>query len=409
MATIAAASTSNVTRALVMLLGAAVFLNYVDRGAIAVAAPLMKGELGLSATEFGTAVSAFFWIYAPVQFFVGWLCDRFSVYRMLALGVAIWAASTLLMGFVGGFLSLLVLRIMLGVGESIIFPGSSKVIARHIPPEQRGMANAWCAVGLSLGPAAGTLAGGLILASYGWRAIFIAFGLLTLLWLLPWRSTVKALPPVDEASDTATVSVGKLIRLWSMWATGIGHATTNFGFYFLLAFTPLYLVQQRGLSIAEMTLLTTLGYAAQGAASLAVGAWSDHWTRSGRSEASVRRAMLCAGQLVASIAMLAIPMASSSFSIGALLIITGMATACFPTNLYAVGQMFAGPRVAGTWVGIQNGLGNIPSGIVGPILFGIVIDRYGYDSAFMLAAGVSAFGAIWWAFGVPRIGQVKLD
>ena len=409
MATIAKAAGGNVTRALVILLGAAVFFNYVDRGAIAIAAPKMKGELGLSATAFGTAVSAFFWIYAPVQFFVGWLCDRFSVYRMLALGVAIWAASTLLMGFVGGFLSLLVLRVMLGVGESIIFPGSSKVIARHIPPDQRGMANAWCAVGLSLGPAAGTLAGGLILASYGWRAIFIAFGLLTLLWLLPWRSTVKALTPVNEASDTATVSVGKLLRLWSLWSAGIGHATTNFGFYFLLAFTPLYLVQQRGLSIGEMTLLTTLGYAAQGAASLAVGAWSDRWTQSGRSEGSVRRAMLVGGQLITGLAMIAIPMADSSLAIGALLVVTGMGTACFPTNLYAIGQMFAGPKAAGTWVGIQNGLGNIPSGIAGPILFGIVIDRSGYDSAFALAAAVSAFGALWWALAVPRIAQVKLD
>ena len=409
MATIAKAAGGNVTRALVILLGAAVFLNYVDRGAIAIAAPKMKGELGLSATAFGTAVSAFFWIYAPVQFFVGWLCDRFSVYRMLALGVAIWAASTLLMGFVGGFLSLLVLRVMLGVGESIIFPGSSKVIARHIPPDQRGMANAWCAVGLSLGPAAGTLAGGLILASYGWRAIFIAFGLVTLLWLLPWRNTVRTLAPAAEDNAAAPVSVGKLLRLWSLWSTGIGHATTNFGFYFLLAFTPLYLVQQRGLSIAEMTLLTTLGYAAQGAASLAVGAWSDRWTQAGRSEGSVRRAMLVGGQLVTGLAMIAIPMADSSLAIGALLVVTGMGTACFPTNLYAIGQMFAGPKAAGTWVGIQNGLGNIPSGIAGPILFGIVIDRSGYDSAFALAAAVSAFGALWWAFAVPRIAQVKLD
>src|SRR3954467_7294650 len=92
--------------ALVFLLGAAVFLNYVDRGSIAVAAPVMKGELGLSNEAYGLAVSAFFWIYAPVQLFAGWLCDRFSVYRLLAFGIMLWAASTLLMGFVGGFASL---------------------------------------------------------------------------------------------------------------------------------------------------------------------------------------------------------------------------------------------------------------------------------------------------------------
>src|SRR3954447_255725 len=97
---------------LIFLLGAAVFLNYVDRGAIAIAAPVMKGELGLSPEAYGVAVSAFFWVYAPVQLFTGWLCDRFSVYRLMAGGILLWAISTLLMGFVGGLASLLVLRIM---------------------------------------------------------------------------------------------------------------------------------------------------------------------------------------------------------------------------------------------------------------------------------------------------------
>ncbi len=125
-----------------------------------------------------------------MQLVVGWLCDRFSVYRLMAWGVIVWAASTLLMGFVGGFVSLLVLRVMLGIGESIAFPGSSKIIARHVPAEQRGMANAAVATGIALGPAVGTLAGGLIVASLGWRAMFIVFGLATLIWLLPWQRVV---------------------------------------------------------------------------------------------------------------------------------------------------------------------------------------------------------------------------
>ena len=133
--------------ALILLLGAAVFLNYVDRGAIGIAAPLMKDELGLSEEAYGLAFSAFFWVYAPIQLFAGWLCDRFSVYKLMAAGILLWAGSTLLMGFAGGFASLLVLRIMLGVGESISFPGSSKIIARHVPPERRGAANAAVAQG----------------------------------------------------------------------------------------------------------------------------------------------------------------------------------------------------------------------------------------------------------------------
>ena len=407
MATIAKAAGGNVTRALVMLLGAAVFLNYVDRGAIAVAAPLMKGELGLSATEFGTAVSAFFWIYAPVQLVVGWLCDRFSVYRLIALGVIVWAASTLLMAFVGGFFSLLVLRVMLGVGESIIFPGSGKIIARHVPPEGRGLANAWCAAGIALGPAIGTLAGGMILANFGWRAIFIAFGLATLIWLLPWKRVIDALPATDEAA-VSSVPVHRLLGKWSLWAMGIGHAAGNFSFYFLLAFLPLYLVQQRGLSITQMTLLATLGYAVQAAAAFALGHYSDRWTKSGRSEAAIRRAMLMVGQLLAAGCILGIALTDSIAMIGLLLCLAGVASASLSMNLYSVAQMFAGPRAAGTWIGIQNALGNV-SGIVGPIISGILIDRSGYDSAFYLAAAVAAFGGIWWALGIPRIAQVELD
>jgi len=398
------AITKQSTRWLVLLLGASVFLNYVDRGAIAVAGPVMKGELGLSATEFGTAVSAFFWIYAPVQLVVGWLCDRFSVYRLIALGTIVWAASTFLMGFVGGFLSLLVLRVMLGIGESIIFPGSSKIIARHVPAEQRGMANAAIASGLALGPALGTLAGGMIVASLGWRAMFIVFGSVTLIWLVPWQRVVGARPPGHAERREPMVPVGRLVGRWSLWAMGIGHAFSNYGFYFLLAWLPLYLVQQRGLSIQEMTLLATLGYATQAVAALALGHISDRWTRSGRSEAAIRRAMMVAAQLTLGAAILGIALSQSMVTVGLLLCIAGAASASLSCNLYSIAQMFAGPRAAGSWIGFQNALGNL-SGILQPIIAGILIDRSGYDSAFYLAAAVAAFGGIWWAFGVPRIAQ----
>src|SRR6476659_9243878 len=121
------------TAAFVIVIAAAIFLNYVDRGAIGIAAPLMKIDLGLSATRFGIAVSAFFWVYAPIQLLIGRMCDRLSVYRIYGAGVALWAASTFLTGFVGGMASLVGLRVLLGIGESVAFPGSSKMIARHVP------------------------------------------------------------------------------------------------------------------------------------------------------------------------------------------------------------------------------------------------------------------------------------
>jgi MFS family permease len=409
MASIASTTGIRVGRnALILLLGAAVFLNYVDRGAIAVAAPLMKGELNLSATDFGVAVSAFFWVYAPVQLFAGWLCDRFSVYKLMSAGILLWAASTLLIGLVGGFASLLVLRIMLGVGESIAFPGSSKIIARHVPPERRGIANAAVATGIALGPAVGTLAGGLIVASWGWRPMFVVFGIATLIWLWPWGRVVASLSAGTQFDGGARVPVGRLLGKWPLWSMSIVHCLGNYCFYFLLAWLPLYLVQSRGFTITQMTLLATLGYAVQGACAFAYGHFSDWWTRSGRSEAACRRWMMVASQMLAAAAILGLAYAHSAVEIGLLLCLAGAASASLSMNLYAIAQMFAGPRAAGTWVGVQNAFGNL-SGIFGPIVTGIIVDRAGYGSAFVLTAAIAAFGAIWWAVGVPRIHQLDLD
>lgn len=396
-----------VVRAIIFLLGVAVFLNYVDRGAVGIAAPLMKSDLGLSATQFGLIVSAFFWVYAPVQLFVGWLVDRYSVYKLMAGGVLLWAVATLAMGFAGGFLSLLVLRIVLGVGETIALPGGSKIIARHVGPENRGIANAAMALGIAIGPAVGTLAGGMILASFGWRMIFIVFGLVTLVWLAPWQILIRGIER-QRAPAERHVPVRALISKWPLWSMSIAHNASNYVFYFLLAWLPLYLTQSRGLSIATMTWLATLGFAVQGAAALSLGIVSDWWTRGGRSEGAIRRWMMAGGQLVAAAAVLGLAYADSRLEIAALLCVAGAATAALSLNIYAVAQMFAGPRATGTWVGIQNAIGNL-SGIFGPIVTGVIVDRAGYNMAFVVTAIVAAGGALWWLVGVPRIGQVDLD
>ena len=383
------------------------FLNYVDRGAIGIAAPMMKTELGLSEEAYGIAFSAFFWIYAPVQLFAGWLCDRFSVYRLMAVGILLWAGSTLLMGFAGGFASLLVLRIMLGIGESISFPGSSKIIARHVAPERRGFANAMVAAGTGAWARGGDAR---------WGADPWPVGLARDLPDLRDRHFAVAAavagdgpgPAGDRSSRRRRQGpIGALLVKWPLWSMSIVHALGNYCFYFLLAWLPLFLTKSRGFSIGEMTILATLGYAVQAVCALSYGHFSDWWTRSGRSEALCRRWMMVASQVLAAGAILGLAFAHSAVAIGILLCLAGAASASLSLNLYAVAQMFAGPRASGTWVGFQNALGNL-SGIVGPIVTGIVIQRAGWDNAFLLTAAVAAFGALWWAVGVPKIEQSSL-
>jgi MFS family permease len=117
---------------------------------------------------------------------------------------------------------------------------------------------------------------------------------------------------------------------------------------------------------------------------------------------------MVASQTLAAVAILGLAYAHTALVIGILLCLAGAASASLSLNLYAIAQMFAGPRASGTWVGVQNAIGNL-SGIVGPIVTGIVVQRAGYNSAFVLTAAIAAFGAAWWAWGVPTIRQVELD
>lgn len=409
MATISVPAPDRRVSALILLVGLVVFLNYVDRGAIAIAAPLLKNELHLSATRFGLAVSAFFWVYAPIQYIVGWLCDRYCVYRALAVGLAIWALSTFLTGFVGGLAGLVVLRIFLGLGESVTFPGGSKVIARHVPPEQRGYANSLMAAGIALGPALGTLAGGTITAFFGWRPMFWIFGLLTLFWLVPWLVTARGLPAFTSRRTEQQVAAGTLLRQPAMWAMGIGHFTTTYGHYFILTWLPLFLVQSHGFTISQMTLFATLAYVAQGASAFFFGWLSDVLVRSGRSEAMVRRGLMIGGMSGMGLAILLLADATSPAAILSLLTLYGVGAAPVGTNLYAIAQMFAGPRASGSWIGVQNATGNF-SGIISPIITGMIIDAtHSYWSAFVLTAAVCGLGALWFAFAVPKIEQIALD
>src|ERR1700732_4091101 len=123
---------------LALLLALSIFINYIDRGNLAIAAPLIKDDLGLSVYQLGILFSSFFWTYAIFQIVSGWLVDRFPVNWVLALGILLWSAATLGTGLVRGFQLLLAMRLVLGVGESVAYPSYSKIISRHFSESQRG-------------------------------------------------------------------------------------------------------------------------------------------------------------------------------------------------------------------------------------------------------------------------------
>ena len=222
-------SSDRVSTQIVVLLAVAVFINYIDRGNLATAAPLLKSDLGLSTTQLGFLLSAFFWTYTPVQLVAGWMVERFDVHRLLAAALFVWSVATAASGLAGSFGALLLLRLLLGLGESLMYPGMSKLVGLRVANQERGKANGTIGVGQALGPAFGTLLGGLLMAQFGWRAVMVTFGALSLLWLWPWLVTTWRLPSTVAAAGTGKPpSYAMILRRREAWGACLGQYCSNY-------------------------------------------------------------------------------------------------------------------------------------------------------------------------------------
>lgn len=385
------------------LLALAMFINYVDRGNVATAAPLMKDELHLTASQLGLMLSVFYWTYVPGQILAGWLSEKINPYRAYALGLFVWSVATALTGLASGFALLIALRLLLGLGESAAFPCSSKLIAQHLPERRLGLANGLVATGLSLGPAFGTFAGGLTMAALGWRPLFVVFGLLSLLWLWPWLVTTRRLsveddrPKVDRAPPFRDILARR-----EAWGAGLGHFCNNYAFYFVISWLPLYLVKTRGFTVPQMAELGGAIYVIYAASSMATGWLTDRWMAAGASSNRVRKTAVISGHALTALAMGGCMVGDARLAIASLFL-AATAFGLISPMLYSIGQTLAGPRGGGKWVAFQNCVGNV-AGIVAPIITGAVVDRTGqFTWAFAVAGLAAVGGVICWAVVVRRV------
>jgi MFS family permease len=396
-------------RRVVLLLTAAVCINYIDRGNLATAAPLIQDQLHLSSTQLGFLLSAFFWTYVVAMAPAGWLAETFGARRVLAVGVAVWSLATLLTGFATGLLALLLLRLLLGLGESVTFPCVSKALASEVPRTQLGFANGVMTAGYLVGPAIGTLLGGVLMAHTGWRAVFVLFGSCSLLWIWPWLRTgpPAAAPAAAAGADgrTDAPSYSQILRQRGLWGASLGSFSANYNFYFILAWLPSYLVRARGFSLASMAEVASIAYLINAVSALAMGWLTDRWCRTGHSPDFVYKGAMVFGHVASIVCMVGMVLLPLRESIACLFIYEVAAGVSSP-GYFAIPQILAGPTAAGRWVGIQNTWGNA-SGIVAPAITGLMVDWSGtFASAFVLAGAVNVLGIIGWVFILPRIAPL---
>ncbi|HEY4365620.1 MAG TPA: MFS transporter [Steroidobacteraceae bacterium] len=404
---IPAMAVSATTLRLTSLFAIAVFINYVDRGNLATAAPLIRDELHFNGVQMGLLLSAFYWTYTPSQLLVGWAAERFGVRWLLAAGVGLWSLATAFTGLAWSFTAIFTLRLLLGLGESVIFPCSSKVLSQTSALKERGRANAAIAIGLSLGPAVGTFTGGLLMAEYGWRMVFVVFGLVSLLWIWPWLTTA----PIQSSGSDATAnknspSVLDILSERSAWGAALGHFCCNYALYFVISWLPLYLVNERGYSISSMAQLAGAIYVLQACGATLSGWGVDRWIASGATANRAYKSAFAVSGLGAAVCFVGCAAGTPDVATACILI-AGLLLGISAPAIFSVAQTLAGPLASGRWVGLQNFVGNL-AGILAPIITGFILERTQlFDGAFIVAGIVLVVGVFSWCVVVRRIAPVE--
>ena len=388
------------------LLCVSVFINYIDRGNLSTAAPLIKSSLHISATQLGFLLSSFFIAYMLGHFVAGWLVDRFEAFRMLLLGFVIWSIATILTGLAQGFATLFLFRLLLGAGESVAFPSYSRILSRCFPEAQRGVANGAILASMALGPAFGIFFGGLFMAVYGWRAFFIAFGVVSLVWVVPWFALGRKCVVISPAATDSEPSLRAIVRTRSLWGCIVAAIGQVYTWYFILTWIPFYLVNERHHSISEMAVIGGGAYLVTAISMMTSGGLADRWIRSGASPTLARKTFLCVGGTACAISTVGCVLSNASASI-VFLLLAGLFYGTIVPNAFAAVQTLAGPRAAGRWVGVWNGLASV-SGIAAPALTGFLVDRTGnFVLPFLVAASMALLGVFAWIFFVGPIEEVN--
>lgn len=394
-------------RLLLALLVLSIFLNYIDRSNLSLAAPAMQKEFALSPTALGSLFSAFFWTYALLQLFniAGWLADRFPPTLVLAGGLFLWSAATIWSGAIAAFAPLFVARLLVGAGESVAYPCYSRIFAAAVPTERRGVANALLDAGSKLGPGLGTLVGGLLLARFGWRVFFVVLGAASLLWLVPWFVYMPRFEAATRRAGDWRPGTLQILGSRSAWGTFLGHFCGNYFWFFLLTWLPTYLASARGLSTESMVTVSGIAFLTIAAATMCAGWISDRAIGRGASPTRVRKTVVVCGLAGSTIILPVAFVHGGAASVGFLLLAC-VAFGSFTSNHWAITQTLAGPLAAGRWTSLQNGIGNL-SGIVASWLTGFAVERtHSFGAAFAVAAAVVLAGAFFWGAVVGPVEPV---
>ena len=410
----------------------ATVLCYLDRVSISVAIIPLAADYGYDSAAQGLILSAFFWGYLWPQLAGGWLADRFGGKRVLAFGVALWSVATFITPGAArtSFTMLFAVRILLGLGEGVNFPAIHSLTARWMPAHERARTLALNFSGMYLGTVVALIFSPLIIARFGWPALFYLSGAAGVVWVALWASKAADgppdLPPWPEAQTGARYETGckparhtiptsarrptsipwrVIAREPAVWAISLAHFCSNFGFNILLLWLPTYLHHTFGVTLSRVGIYSLVPWLASFAV-VNTGGWvADALLIGGANVGLTRKLVQSLAFGLGALPLLAVPWATSPAAATALLTLSAAASA-LGMSAYGVNHLDVGPEYAGVLMGISNSIATIP-GIVGVAIAGFIVQATGsFSAVFVLIAAVYAIGLcgyVRWASGDRRL------
>ncbi len=401
----------------------ATMLCYVDRVSISVAIIPLARRFDYAAGAQGLILSAFFWGYFCTQLVGGWMSDRFGGRRVLGAGVAIWSLATLFTPQAAAisFAVLFTIRVVLGLGEGVNFPAIHSLTARWMLVSERARSLSFNFSGMYLGTVLALLASPMIIAAFGWPALFYISGALGLVWVLAWMLAAADRPedsrhisPAEIAAITSSrnaearagrVPWAKIAREKAVWAIVLAHFCSNFGFNILLLWLPTYLHHTFGVTVARVGIYSIVPWIATFVVVNSGGWIADAMLLRGTSVGATRKLMQSCAFGIGALPLLALPAARSPGAAIALITISAAANG-LGLAAYGVNHLDVGPTYAGVLMGISNTIAAIP-GIIGVAVTGFIVQASGsFAAVFYLIAAVDVLGLagyLRWASGDRKL------
>ena len=406
---------------LVFLLFLLSTVAFLDRTNISIAGVGLAQEYKLSQIQLGWVFSAFLIGYAGFQIPAGWLAVRLGPRNILTLGVLWWGVFTALTAVVSpaanhALIALILVRLGLGIGESVVYPAANQFVARWVPVQERGKANGWIFAGVGAGAGLTPPILNAIIESYGWRASFwfcaVVGCIVGFIWYMVARDRPDQHPQVSDAEleyiqagiDSSTPPARTRIpwrRIFSsrdVWALTISYFTFGYVVWIFFSWFFIYLAEVRGLNLKTSALYSMLPFIAMTVCCLLGGVINDAIVK--RSGLRLGRCGLPVIALLLTAVFLVFGSIADSPAVATLVLAGGAGAIYLSQSAYwSVTADFAGAH-AGVVSGVMN-MGCQVGGAITASLTPWIAAELGWKSAFFVAAALAVVGALAWLLVDP--------